>query len=132
MRRLVLPGLILLVLLVKPATVLANGWSRAVGEILFGVAVIPLVFMGIALVCAIQVSKSRFALLYYPVIGGLIAAGCVPPLIRANLSAEAFLMWGVVYGLAGLVIGGLAFLVRAAVAQHTTEDKPPGDSTEKS
>lgn len=132
MRRLVLPGLIVLVLLVKPATVLANGWSRAAGDLLFRVAVIPLVFMGIALVCAIKVSKSRFALLYYPVIGGLIAAASVPALIRAELSAELFLKYGVVYGLVGIGIGGLAFLIRAAVEQHKTKDKPPGDSREKS
>jgi hypothetical protein len=131
MRRLVLPGLILLVLLVKPATVLANGWNRAAGEILFGVFVIPLILIGIALVCAIQVSKSKFALLYYPMIGGLIAAACVPPLFRANLSAEGFLRYGVVYGLAGLVIGGLAFLIRAGIAQHSAKDKPPGDSNER-
>jgi len=131
MRRLVLPGLILFVLFVQPATALGNGFERAMRQILFGIAVVPLVFIGIALVCVIQVSNSRIALLYYPMIGGLIAAACVPPLIRANLSAELFLMYGIVYGLAGLVIGGLAFLIRAAVEQHRTRVKPRGDSKEK-
>jgi hypothetical protein len=127
-----LPGLIVLVLLVKPATILANGWSRAVAEILFGIVVIPLVFMGVALVCAIHLSKSRLALLYYPVIGGLIAAASVPPLIRAKLSTELFFKYGIVYGLVGVGIGGLAFLIRVAVEQHRTKDEAPGDSKEKS
>lgn len=125
MRRLVLPGLIIVVLLLKPETALANGFERAMRQILVSVTVTPLVLMAIALVCAIQVSKSRFALLYYPVIGGLIAAACVPFLIRANSSAGAFLVFGIVYGLAGFVVGGLAFLIRATVGQRSTEDKPP-------
>ncbi|MBN1441485.1 MAG: hypothetical protein JXA90_02200 [Planctomycetes bacterium] len=125
-------ALILLVLFVKPATVLGNGFERAAREILFCIAVIPLVLMGVAFVCAIRVSKSRFALLYYPAIGGVVAAARVPPLISAGLSAEAFFLafflYGIVYGLAGLGIGGMAFLIRAAVEQHTRKDKPPAGS----
>jgi hypothetical protein len=72
--------------------------------------VIPLILIGIALVCARKLSKSRLALLYYPVIGGLVAAACVPHLIGANLTVHLFRILGIVYGLLGLVIGGLAFL----------------------
>ena len=129
MRRPVLPSLTALGLLVMPATVLANGWSRAVGEILFCIVVVPLIVMGIALACAIQASKSRFAIVYYPVIGGLVAAACVPALIRASFSAELFIRYGIVYGLAGLVIGGLAFLTRWVL--HWTKNKPRGDSKER-
>jgi hypothetical protein len=89
------------------------------------ITAIPLILIGIALVCARRLSKSRFALLYYPVIGGLLAAACVPLLLGANLSAHLFLRYGIVLGLVGLVIGGLAFLIRVVTEQHSAKDTPP-------
>jgi hypothetical protein len=92
---------------------------------------IPLILIGIALICARQLSKSRFALLYYPVIGGLVAAACVPHLIHANLSAKQYLTYGIAYGLGGLVIGVLTFILKAGVAQHRKIDRPTSDLKEK-
>jgi hypothetical protein len=109
-----------------------GGDLAAVFYVLGCFIVIPLILIGIALICARQLSKSRVALLYYPVMGGLVAAACVPHLIYANLSAHLFGRYGIVYGLVGLVIGGLAFLISVVAEQHSAKDTPPGDSKEKS
>jgi hypothetical protein len=129
MRRSVLPGLIIVVLLLTPRTALANGFERAIRQMLFSFIAMPLILMGIALVCAI-LSKSRFALLYYPAIGGLIAAAFLPVLLGVNFLLGLF-VYGIVYGLVGLIVGGLSFFIRAGVAEHRTRDKPTGKSKEK-
>ena len=127
---LIMLGLIIVILFV--AVIHRGGDLAAVFYLLGCFIAIPLILIGIALICAKQLSKSRFALLYYPVIGGLVAAACVPHLIHANLSAHLFRRYGIVYGLAGLVIGGLAFLIRVVAEQHSAKDTTPGDSKEKS
>ena len=124
-RALALPGMMALLLFARPATVMANRLSRAADQILFGVAVLPLVLMAIALGCAVLTSRAGFALLYYPVIAGLIAAASVPFLIQAQLSAGTFLVYGIGYGVVGFGIGGLAFLVRAVVRRHRTRGARP-------
>jgi len=122
----------MVVLLAGPETALANGFERGMGLLLFTITVFPLILMGIGVVCAIRFSKSRFALVYYPVIGGLVAAACVSPLTRGEFLTDVFLRGAILYGFGGLVIGGLAFLIRARVARHRTKDRPTGDSKEKS
>ena len=125
-------GLIIVILFVKQEPALTDRGNLTILYILGSVTAIPLILIGIALICARQLSKSRFALLYFPVIGGLVAAACVPHLIHANLSAHLFRRYGIVYGLVGLVIGGLAFLIRVVAEQHSAKDMPPVDSKEKS
>jgi hypothetical protein len=122
-----------LIIVIQIVAVIHRGDDLAVVFYLSGCFIaIPLILIGIALICARQLSKSRFALLYFPVIGGLVAAACVPHLIHANLSAHLFRRYGIVYGLVGLVIGGLAFLISVVAEQHSAKDTPPGDSKAKS
>ena len=124
---------IIVILFVKLEPALTGGGELTVILFIGGcITAIPLALIGIPLACAIELSKSRFALLYYPVIGGLVAAACVPHLIHANLSAHLFRRYGIVYGLVGLVIGGLAFLISASAARHSAKYKPHGDSKEMS
>lgn len=126
MRRLILLVAALLLIVSSPSIACANGMNHFVRDLLLGVFVFPLSTICIVLAFSISLSKSNRGIVLSPIVGGLISGACVPLLIQCKIF-PASLVYGSVYALVGLAIGGVALLIRTTAQRR----KAPGQAGKK-
>jgi hypothetical protein len=127
MKQLRLPVLILTLILLSTSNASANGMNHFARDMFLFLLIIPVGTIVLTAICALSLSKSRYAVFIYPVLAGLIVSIIV--LKKIGAASQAYVVGPAIYTLTALCIGGLFFAGRVIAKRLRARDHQ--DSTQR-